>query len=286
MLDRAVRYIAVRSLAPAGRLSQPYPVRRVVTGTAESLWIHERFQKVQRVPIETLPVLGDAHGHAAQNVGGEMFHLDPGQNQVTRVISKKANITPPRCRTPADVAIARSQMPRGTRPGEAGNRSRSSPDQILQLLPDRLLIAQIMMLLQQTVKQRPNSRSSPAIGVVSISSGVGRALLASGLCRTYFTGGSAISPARSSIRSRLRQTMSLKAPFACRHCQASQSFFESVRRLASGWAAIVSRIDKRWASVMTRPRYLSSAILSVSMHRFFLERKGQPVLGTFSNLVH
>ena len=34
--------------------------------------------------------------------------------------------------------------------------------------------------------------------------------------------------------------MSRSAPLACRHCQASHSFVDSVRRLARGWAAISS----------------------------------------------
>src|SRR6516162_6781501 len=104
--------------------------------------------------IEVLPVLGDAHGHAAQNVGSQVLHLDPGQNQEPCVVSQEANIAPPGFRTPADVAIAGTQMTWRTRPSQASNRSQLSPHQILEVLANRLLIAKVMVLFQQAVKQR------------------------------------------------------------------------------------------------------------------------------------
>src|SRR6266571_3736530 len=103
--------------------------------------------------IEVLPVLGDAPCHTAQNVGSQMLHLDPRKNQKARVVGQEANIAPPRFCTPADVAVARTQVSRRARPRQAGKRSRLPPDQILQMLAYRLLITQIMMLLQQAIKE-------------------------------------------------------------------------------------------------------------------------------------
>src|SRR6516162_2122249 len=146
MFDRAVRYVAVGSLAPPRRLPQPDPVRSVVTGAAESLRIYEGFQEVQWVTIEALPVLGDAHRHAAQNVGCQMLDFDPRQNQEARVVGEEANVASSRFRTPAEVTVACSQVARRTRPGQASKRSRLPPHQILQVLANRLLIAKVMML--------------------------------------------------------------------------------------------------------------------------------------------
>src|SRR5260370_29829456 len=88
-----------------------------------------------------------------------MLHLDPGQNQKARVISQEANIAPSRFRIPADIAVARTQMSRRTRPGQAGKRPRLPPDQILQMLAYWLLITQIMMLFQQAIKEGLTSRA-------------------------------------------------------------------------------------------------------------------------------
>lgn len=45
-----------------------------------------------------------------------------------------------------------------------------------------------------------------------------------------------------SSKSRLRQTMSLSAPFVCRHCHALQTSCEMKRLLPSEWAAMISLI--------------------------------------------
>src|SRR5690348_13202213 len=80
-------------------------------------------------------------------------------------------------------------------------------------------------------------------------------------------------PARSSISNRLRHTMSRKAPLGCFHCQASHSFFDSVRWLWFGYAAISLHKYRMSSVVLTRPRYLSSAI-DEQYESVFLERKG------------
>ena len=51
-----------------------------------------------------------------------------------------------------------------------------------------------------------------------------------------------ICPARSSISSMPRHTMSRNVPFAWRHCQASQSLVDSLRRLSFGYRSISVRI--------------------------------------------
>src|ERR1017187_2978867 len=47
-----------------------------------------------------------------------------------------------------------------------------------------------------------------------------------------------------------------------RHCHASQSFSDSLRRLAVGWSAIKLRMKSISSAVTVRPRYLPSGILS------------------------
>jgi hypothetical protein len=71
-------------------------------------------------------------------------------------------------------------------------------------------------------------------------------------------GGNSISPARCSMSNKPRQTIARKAPLACFHCHISQSFSESLRRLAPGFSAINWRIEVTSAPVTTRPRYLHS----------------------------
>ena len=90
LFDRPVRHVAVGLLAASRRLAQQHPVGRAVTGSAESLRIHERLQKVNRMPVHPLPVVGDPRRHAAQNVRRQVLHPHPRQNQESRVVGDES----------------------------------------------------------------------------------------------------------------------------------------------------------------------------------------------------
>ena len=107
----------------------------------------------------------------------------------------------------------------------------------------------------------PNSLSPPHTGRSSGITGLGRACLPGGWRRT---GGSSISPVRSSINSRPRQTISRSAPLACFQSHSSHSFRDNAQRLASGLAAIKRRIDSMSARVKMRPRYFHSMAISIA----------------------
>ena len=73
-----------------------------------------------------------------------------------------------------------------------------------------------------------------ATGRLSGIIGSGRSRSANRFRTLRRTGGNWISPARSSVNSKPRHTMSRNAPLACFHCQASQSCRDSFQRLSSG----------------------------------------------------
>ena len=66
-----------------------------------------------------------------------------------------------------------------------------------------------------------------------------------------------MSPSDCSSKSRLRQTMSLSAPFACRHPHALQTSCEMKRLLPLEWAAMISLITAISDAVTLRPRYVA-----------------------------
>src|ERR1700733_12709001 len=83
-----------------------------------------------------------------------MRHRDPGQNEKSSIVGDKTDVAPPRFRAPADVAVPAAQMTwRGT-PRQARDGTALRPSQIFEVLPNGLLVFQIMMLLQQAVEQR------------------------------------------------------------------------------------------------------------------------------------
>ncbi len=84
--------------------------------------------------------------------------------------------------------------------------------------------------------------------------------------------GSSMCPARWSPSMRPRHTMSRRAPLGCRQFHASQSFFESSRRLALGCSAINCRMKVMSASVMFHPRCRSFASMRTTVADSILER--------------
>ena len=83
-----------------------------------------------------------------------MRHLHPGQNQKACVVGEQAQVTFARFRAPANETIAARQVPRGRTPRQTSNRLAFGRDQILQVFAHRLLVAEIVILLQQAVEQR------------------------------------------------------------------------------------------------------------------------------------
>jgi hypothetical protein len=81
------------------------------------LGIDAGLQKINRMPVDTLPVPGDAARHLTQNVRGQMRNVDPRHNEIARMVGEKTEITPPHFRRPANEAVAGSEMPRGRGPG-------------------------------------------------------------------------------------------------------------------------------------------------------------------------
>ena len=84
----------------------------------------------------------------------QMFDRYPRQNQKAGVVGQEADVPPPRFRAPTEIPIAAAQVTRCRTPCQTGDRTPLSPAQILKLLADRLLIAQVMMLFHQAIEQR------------------------------------------------------------------------------------------------------------------------------------
>src|SRR4051794_21464315 len=88
-----------------------------------------------------------------------MRNRDRGQNEKSCIVSDEANIAAPRFAAPANVAVPATQMAWCRTPGQTGDGASLGPGQIFQVLPDRLLVLQVVMLLHQAVEQRFVARS-------------------------------------------------------------------------------------------------------------------------------
>src|SRR5437899_896008 len=84
----------------------------------------------------------------------QVLHSYPRQDQESRVVREEADVATSRFGAPADVNVAAAQMTWSRGPCQASDRPPLRPHQVLQVFSHRLLVAEIMMLLHQAVKQR------------------------------------------------------------------------------------------------------------------------------------
>src|SRR5664279_1100518 len=111
LFDRPVRPMRLIVFAATCGSSQHHPVRRPITGPAESFRVDEGFQKIDRVPVDALPILRDLPGHAAEDVRCQVRDSNPRQNQKARVVGEEADVAPPCLAAPADEAVPARQVP-------------------------------------------------------------------------------------------------------------------------------------------------------------------------------
>ena len=140
-------------LSPACGFAKINPVGRLVTGAPETCCVHKGLQEVDRVPIEPLPVLSKPPGHSTQDIGSQVRHPDPGHNQEAAVIGNQVEILSSYTGRPTDKAVPAADVARGRGKGYTGHRSSKGKDQILEVLPYRLAISQVVILLDKAVKE-------------------------------------------------------------------------------------------------------------------------------------
>ena len=102
--------------------------------------------------IQPLPLPGHPLGHLTEQVRGQVLDLDPRKDQESAVVGQQADVGAA-CRPgPPDVLVARTQVTRRRAPRQARQGPASGAHQELQVLPDGLHVAQVVVALQQAVE--------------------------------------------------------------------------------------------------------------------------------------
>src|ERR1044071_6377839 len=89
-----------------------------------------------------------------------MGRLYPRQNQKARVVGDEAEVTFAGLHAPADITVTAAQMSRRRTPCHAGDRSSLRPDQILLMLAHRLLVAEVVMMLNEAIEKHLIGRAA------------------------------------------------------------------------------------------------------------------------------
>src|SRR5512139_2190824 len=83
-----------------------------------------------------------------------MGHLDPRQDEEAGVIGDEMDTLAAYVLLPADEAVPDPKVPRCRRPGHAGYRCPARADHVLEVLPDRPAITEVMVRLDQALDER------------------------------------------------------------------------------------------------------------------------------------
>lgn len=141
--------------SPALGLPHACPVGGPVSGARKTVALDKALQQINAVAIFGLPIAAEAPGHSAQNIAGQLRHPDPGKDEKTGVVRDPMKVLRSHRPRPTNVIVPCRTLPsRRTKEPTSQGTTFGIPDQVLQIFPDRTLVAQIMMLVQQRIEHR------------------------------------------------------------------------------------------------------------------------------------
>ncbi len=155
VLDGEGVFVADVELAAPLGLADVDPVGGSIAGAAEALRLAEGFQQHGTDAIALAPVVGKLAGGESEQVGGEIGHLDPGQDQIPGVIDEAGQVALAGGGVPADEAVAGGGFPGGGAEAEQGQgQAVGRAGKVAQLGAGQGLVAEVVVALDELVPER------------------------------------------------------------------------------------------------------------------------------------
>jgi hypothetical protein len=153
-VDRLFRQECFGRLAEfstACSFTNPDPVICSVAGPLEPLGVDKGLEKINRVMVDLIPVPGYATAVQSQQVGGQVGDPNPGKNQKSTLVGDQMEIFLSGLCTPSDKSVPHPDVPWSGRPEQTGNGPAMGKGHVFEMFPNRLAIAQIVMLADETI---------------------------------------------------------------------------------------------------------------------------------------
>jgi len=129
------------------------PVGSPIAGARELFGVNEGLKKIHGMTVDLLPVRADSPRHFGDEMGGEIWHRDPRQDEESAIVGQKVQVGSALGGGPSNEPVSASDMPGNRRPAETGYGSLGSHNQVLEMLPDRLAVTQVVVVFHKTVKK-------------------------------------------------------------------------------------------------------------------------------------
>jgi len=101
--------------------------------------------------VNPFPVPGYATAVQGQQMGGQVGDPNPGKNQKSTLVGDQMEVLLSALCTPSDKPVPDSDVPRSGGPEQTGNGPAVGKGHVLEMFPNRLAIAQIVMLVDEAV---------------------------------------------------------------------------------------------------------------------------------------
>jgi hypothetical protein len=145
------RFGGVAEFSAACGFTNADPVICSIAGPLEPLGVDKGLEQINRVMVDPFPVPGYATAVEGQQMGGQMGNPNPGKNQKSTLVRDQMEIFLSGLCTPSDKAVPDPNVPWSGRPEQTGNGPAMGKGHVLEMFSNRLAIAQIVMLANETV---------------------------------------------------------------------------------------------------------------------------------------
>lgn len=154
LLGMAVKIEGSAGFGKSASGSDGDPIGGFVTGAGEAFGIDKSFQKRERVAVAKSPVPGNPSSDETEDMGREMGHADPGENEKTGIVCDEREVPLAKGRGPADGEITGLEFPDGGAPSECGQQTPvGGGDKVFDPLPNEGTKREVMIRTDQPVPE-------------------------------------------------------------------------------------------------------------------------------------
>lgn len=157
--------------SPTLGLADMDPVGSFVAGSLETVALDEGLEEDGSKSEAFSPIVLDAACGQSEEMGGEVFGSDPGEDEETGVVDDEGEARHPLIVGPADEGISGSDLPGGGAEAQAGDGGGAREGEVADLGPGKGLVAEVVVALDEVVPE------------MLLGSGSGRAEMKGRPCR-------------------------------------------------------------------------------------------------------
>ena len=145
-------FIDVELSATLG-LADMDPVGSPVAGALEAVALDEGFDEDGSEGEALSPVVLDAAGGQGEELGGEAFGFDPGEDEEAGVVDNEGEARLPLIVRPADEGVPGGDLPGGGAEAQTGQRGLSREGEVADLGSGKGLVAEVVIALYEVVPE-------------------------------------------------------------------------------------------------------------------------------------